>query len=253
MTLSHRRSAPARRIRLGVNLDHVATLRQVRGTAYPDPVAAARLAAAAGADSITLHLREDRRHVQEHDVLRFQDSGLLPLNLEMAATAEMVAFACRVRPRFACLVPERRAELTTEGGLDVAGHVAELRDACSRLAAAGIAVALFVDADPRQLEAAVATGAPHLEIHTGHYADADDTGRGAELRRIRAFARRAQQAGFEVHAGHGLTVDNVGPIAAIPQIQELNIGHAIVARALFMGLRAAVEEMRQAMLAARES
>ncbi|MDE2148417.1 MAG: pyridoxine 5'-phosphate synthase [Gammaproteobacteria bacterium] len=238
-------------IRLGVNLDHVATLRQARGTDYPDPVAAAALARDGGADSITLHLREDRRHVQECDVTRFLAGGLLPLNLEMAATPEMVAFACRVRPRYVCLVPERRAELTTEGGLDVDSQLQAIGDACRRLGAAGVTVALFVDPDPAQLKVCRASGAPQLEIHTGRYADAAPDRRQGELERIRAFAAAAQAAGMEVHAGHGLRVDNVAPIAAIPQIVELNIGHAIVARAVFVGLVAAVAEIKQTMRAAR--
>lgn len=238
-------------LRLGVNLDHVATLRQVRGTDYPDPVEAAVAAREGGADSITLHLREDRRHVQDRDVTRFVAGRLLPLNLEMAATPEMIELACVERPSHACLVPERRAELTTEGGLDVAGLLPSIRRACRRLRDAGIAVALFVDPEPRQIQACRDSGAPHLEIHTGRYAQAAHDRRSAELERIRAFAVAASEIGIEVHAGHGLTVDNVGPIASIPQIVELNIGHAIVARAVFIGLTAAVAEMKQAMLAAR--
>ncbi|MGH8456916.1 MAG: pyridoxine 5'-phosphate synthase [Stenotrophobium sp.] len=239
------------RIRLGVNVDHVATVRQARGTVYPDPVEAALLAVSSGADSITIHLREDRRHIQDHDVKRLLAKNPAPTNLEMAVTPEMVAIACRLKPRFACLVPERREEVTTEGGLDVAGQLDVVTAACKRLAKAGIAVALFIDADPRQLAAARKTGAPHLEIHTGRYADTQSRERAAELRRIVAFARAAHKAGIEVHAGHGLTVDNVGDIARIPQIVELNIGHSIIARALFVGLPAAVAEMRRAMAEAR--
>jgi pyridoxine 5-phosphate synthase len=240
------------KIRLGVNVDHVATIRQARGTAYPDPVEAGVLAARAGADSITIHLREDRRHIQEHDVERMLQQSPVPVNLEMAVTAPMIRLACRTRPAYCCLVPERRRELTTEGGLDVAGALPKVRAACRRLAGAGIAVALFVDPDPRQLEAARRSGAPHLEIHTGRYADATrPAARARELARIAAFARAARQAGFEVHAGHGLNLDNVDAIAAIPEIVELNIGHSIVARALYVGFPKAVKEMRQAMQAAR--
>jgi len=243
---------PRSRIRLGVNVDHVATIRQARGTRYPDPVEAGLLAAQAGADSITIHLREDRRHIQEHDVERMLRQSPVPVNLEMAVTAPMLRLACAARPAYCCLVPERRQELTTEGGLDVAGQTPRIRAACARLRRAGIAVALFVDPDLRQLAAARESGAPHLEIHTGAYADA--TGRPQrrrELGRIRAFARAAAAAGFEVHAGHGLNLDNVGPVAAIPQIVELNIGHSIVARALYVGLPRAVQEMRKAMSEAR--
>ena len=243
------RTTPA--LRLGVNVDHVATLRQARGTTYPDPVEAALQAAAAGADSITIHLREDRRHIQDHDVTRLLAQSPVPTNLEMALTPEMIALACKLKPRYVCLVPERRAELTTEGGLDVAGNEAAVTQACAKLAKAGIIVALFIDADARQLKAALRSGAPQLEIHTGAYADAQGRKRAAELKRIANFARAAKRAGLEVHAGHGLTLDNVGAIAAIAEIVELNIGHSIIARALFVGLPAAVAEMRRAMSAAR--
>lgn len=240
------------RLRLGVNVDHVATIRQARGTAYPDPVHAGLLAGSADADSITIHLREDRRHIQEHDVERMRERSRIPINLEMAVTTAMVRLACKVRPAYCCLVPERRRELTTEGGLDVAAQTKKIAAACRRLAKAGIDVALFVDPDPHQLEAALQTGAPHLEIHTGSYADASSAAaRRKELKRIQTFAREAHQAGFEVHAGHGLHLDNVGAIAAIPQIVELNIGHSIVARALYVGFPAAVKEMRLAMDATR--
>jgi pyridoxine 5-phosphate synthase len=249
-TSAHRRP-PA--MRLGVNIDHVATVRQARGTVYPDPVEAALIAAASGADSITIHLREDRRHIQDHDLKRLLARSPVPTNLELALTPEMVALACRAKPRFACLVPERREEVTTEGGLDVAGQEAQVTLACRRLAKSGIEVALFIDADPRQLAAAQRTGAPHLEIHTGRYADSKGRVRAAELKRITAFARDAHAAGIEVHAGHGLTLDNVGPIAAIPQIVELNIGHSIVARSLMVGFAAAVKEMRRAMTTARRA
>lgn len=238
-------------LRLGVNIDHVATVRQARGTAYPDPVEAGLLAAAAGADSITLHLREDRRHIQERDVRALIADCPVPINLEMAVTPEMIAFACRVKPAFVCLVPERRQELTTEGGLDVAAHCAAVTAACAKLARAGIAVALFIDPAPAQLKAARATGAPHLEIHTGTYADAHGAKQTRELARIERFAVQAQAQGFEVHAGHGLHLDNVAPIARIVPIVELNIGHSIIARALFGGLAAAVAEMRRAMHVAR--
>lgn len=239
-------------IRLGVNVDHIATIREARGTPYPDPVDAARLALAAGADSITVHLREDRRHIQDRDVERLCATHARCVNLEMAVTPEMVDIACRLKPACVCLVPERREELTTEGGLDVAGQLETIRAACSRLARSGIAVALFIDAEARQLKAAKASGAPHLEIHTGRYADTRGRAQQAEIERIARFAASAQRAGFEVHAGHGLTVDNVGAIAAIRSVVELNIGHSIVARALTVGLPMAVAEMRGAMLAARD-
>lgn len=243
----------AARLRLGVNVDHVATIRQARGTPYPDPVHAGLIAAKAGADSITIHLREDRRHIQEHDVERMQRHSRIPINLEMAVTEPMLRLACKERPAYCCLVPERRRELTTEGGLDVAAQTANIAAACRRLSKAGIKAALFVDPDPRQLAAALKTGAPHLEIHTGSYADATGaTARRREFRRIQRFALDAHRAGFEVHAGHGLNLDNVGAIAAIPQIVELNIGHSIVARALYIGFPAAVKEMRRAMTEARK-
>jgi pyridoxine 5-phosphate synthase len=238
-------------IRLGVNVDHVATVRQARGTTYPDPVEAALTAAASGADSITIHLREDRRHIQDHDVRRLKARCPVPINLEMAVTDEMVAFACRIKPRYVCLVPERREEVTTEGGLDVAAHRKAVSAACARLAKAGIEVSLFIDADERQLSAARATGAPHLEIHTGHYCDTRGRAQAAELKRIAGFAAAAQAAGFEVHAGHGLNLDNVAPIARIPEIVELNIGHSLIGRALFVGVPAAIAEMRRAMTEAR--
>lgn len=239
-------------LRLGINVDHVATLRQARGTSYPDPVEAARLCAAAGADSITVHLREDRRHIQDHDVERLVRTSPVPVNLEMAVTRPMLDFALHIRPRYVCLVPEKREEKTTEGGLDVVMLESAVKVSCQRLAEAGIQVALFLDPEPRQLAAAVRLGVPHLEIHTGRYADAtDDAARGLELTYIRNFAAAAHEAGIEVHAGHGLTVENVGPIAAIPEIVELNIGHSIVARSVFIGLPAAVAEMRRRMQDAR--
>lgn len=238
-------------IRLGVNVDHVATLRQARGTPYPDPVEAALVAAGAGADSITIHLREDRRHIQDHDLTRLVSVSPVPVNLELALDEQTLAIASRAGPRYACLVPERRAEVTTEGGLDVAGNLAAVKDACAELGDAGIAVALFIDADPRQLEAALKSGAPHIEIHTGRYCDSEGAARAKELEAIRSFALAASRAGLEVHAGHGLTVQNLEPIAAIPEIVELNIGHALVARSVFIGLPAAVMEFRRAMSDAR--
>lgn len=253
MAQRNKKTSSISAIRLGVNIDHVATVRQARGTPYPDPVEAALIAASSGADSITIHLREDRRHIQDHDVTRLLAKSLVPTNLEMAVTPEMVAIAVRAKPRFVCLVPERREEVTTEGGLDVAGNEAQVTAACHRLAKAGIEVALFIDADPRQLAAAKRTGVPHLEIHTGAYADASGKARAAELKRIAKFAAAAHKAGIEVHAGHGLTLDNVAPITRIPEIVELNIGHSIVARSLFVGLPAAVAEMRRAMNEARNA
>jgi pyridoxine 5-phosphate synthase len=237
---------------LGLNIDHVATLRQARGTRYPDPVHAALLAEQAGADSITLHLREDRRHIQDRDVLRLRDLLQTRMNLEMAVTDEMIEFACRVKPHDCCLVPERRAELTTEGGLDVAGQIDRVHAACDRLRAAGIRVSLFIDADPRQIDAAVACEAPVIELHTGHYADAtDDAVQKKILSDLIRVARDAADVGLQVNAGHGLHYHNVQAIAAIPQLDELNIGHAIIARALFVGLPQAIGDMKQLMRAAR--
>lgn len=237
---------------LGVNVDHVATLRQARRTRYPDPVHAALLAEQAGADSITVHLREDRRHIQEADLEALQSRLLTRMNLELAVSDEIIAIACRIRPADCCLVPERREELTTEGGLDVARHLAAVASACERLHAHGIRAGLFIDPEAEQVQAAVRAGAPVVELHTGAYADAVTTERqAAELHRIREAARMAAAIGLEVHAGHGLNYHNVGPIAAIPEITELNIGHAIVARALFEGLPAAVSRMKQLMQDAR--
>jgi len=239
-------------ILLGVNIDHVATLRQARGTRYPDPVQAAIEAEASGADSITLHLREDRRHIQERDVSLLYDILQTRMNLEMAVTDEMLVFAERLKPADCCLVPERREELTTEGGLDVAGQLPRIREACARLDAAGVRVSLFIDADARQVDAAAASGAPCIELHTGHYADAvAGESRDAEYARILDSVSLAVDAGLRVHAGHGLHYHNVHAIAAIPQIRELNIGHAIIARALFSGLGNAVAEMKQLMREAR--
>jgi pyridoxine 5-phosphate synthase len=234
--------------RLGVNVDHVATLRQARGVAYPDPVEAALVAETAGADGIVVHLREDRRHIQERDAREIRRRLRVPLNLEMAVTEAMLAFACTLAPPRACLVPERREELTTEGGLDVVRHAARVRDAVARLAQAGAAVSLFVDPDAAQLAAAHEAGAAAVELHTGDYANAAGPADAArELARLRAAAVEADRLGLEVHAGHGLTVANVGPVARLPAMRELNIGHAIVARAVFVGLAAAVREMRAAL------
>lgn len=236
------------RLRLGVNLDHVATLRNARGADYPDPIRAARLAIEAGADGLTLHLREDRRHVRDEDMARA--AGLpIKLNMEMAATGDMVAIASRLRPHAACLVPERRAEITTEGGLDAAGNNGTLGPHVAALGRAGIRVSLFIDPDERQVRAAVALGAPVVELHTGAYAD----GKTGELARLREAARLAASLGLEVHAGHGLRFDNVGPVAAIGEIRELNIGHFLVGEAVFIGLVEAIRRMRALMDAARRA
>jgi len=239
-------------IELGVNIDHVATLRQARGTPYPDPVRAALLAEEAGADAITLHLREDRRHIQDRDVEVLREKLRARMNLESSVTREMLAIALRIRPQDVCLVPERRMELTTEGGLDVAGQLDRIADACRLLGDAGIRVSLFIDADLRQIDAAKAARAPVIEIHTGRYADAPAERRDAELAKIRDAVTYANAAGLKVNAGHGLNYDNVQPVAAIPGITELNIGHAIVARAVFDGWQSAVREMKRLMLAARK-
>jgi pyridoxine 5-phosphate synthase len=232
---------------LGVNIDHVATIRQARGTRYPDPIQAALVAEQAGADLITLHLREDRRHIQPRDVEMLRDILTTRMNLEMAATPEMGAIAAELRPADCCLVPERRAELTTEGGLDVAGQPRPLAEFCARLAQAGVRVSLFIDPDPAQLEAAQAVGAPVVEIHTGRYADARTPGeRALELERIRRGVAHGLALGLQVNAGHGLDYHNVKAIAAIPGVRELNIGHSIVARAIFSGLDRAVRDMKQA-------
>jgi pyridoxine 5-phosphate synthase len=237
---------------LGVNIDHVATLRQARGTDYPDPVQAGLESEQAGADSITLHLREDRRHIQERDVLMLKEVMQTRMNLEMAVTDEMLAFAGRVKPEDCCLVPERREELTTEGGLDVAGQLPRMRDACARLQSAGVRVSLFIDAEPAQIDAAAQSGAPCIEIHTGHYADATDAAQQAEeFARIESAVRQGVAAGLQVNAGHGLHYENVQQIAAIADIRELNIGHAIISRAVFSGLAAAVSEMKRLMRVAR--
>ena len=238
-------------IKLGVNIDHVATLRQARGTSYPDPLYAALVAEQSGADSITLHLREDRRHIQDHDVRRMRSALQTRMNLEMAATDAMLQFAREVRPHDVCLVPEKRAELTTEGGLDVVGQRARLAECCATLAASGSRVSLFIDPDKVQLEAARAAGAPVVELHTGAYAEATGEHQAKELMRLVEAARFGAQIGLTVHAGHGLHYHNVQPVAAIPEIVELNIGHALVARAVFDGMARAVGDMRALMIEAR--
>ncbi|KAF0193236.1 MAG: pyridoxine 5-phosphate synthase [Gammaproteobacteria bacterium] len=243
-----------KQILLGVNIDHIATLRQTRGTRYPDPVQAAIESEHAGADSVTLHLREDRRHIQERDVELLKEILQTRMNLEMAVTSKMMTFAELVRPENCCLVPERREELTTEGGLDVAGNRDAIRDACARLASAGIVASLFIDADFHQIEAAAETAAPFIEIHTGHYADArDEPERRKQLTRIIESVEYATNAGLQVNAGHGLHYHNVSAVAAIPGIKELNIGHAIICRALFIGMGAAVREMKTLMTDARRT
>ena len=242
-----------RSILLGINVDHVATLRQARGTRYPDPVHAAFVAEAAGADLITIHLREDRRHIQERDVETLRSTLDTRMNLEMAVTEEMLEFAERWHPEDVCLVPERREELTTEGGLDVAGQPDRIRAACDRLAAAGIRTSLFIDPDPAQIDAAAEAGAPVIELHTGRFAEERGKARDEELARIRTAADRGAGCGLVVNAGHGLGFHNVSDIARIEPIRELNIGHAIIARAVFSGLDRAVRDMRRLMDAARAS
>jgi pyridoxine 5-phosphate synthase len=243
-------SAPER-LRLGVNIDHVATVRNARGSGYPDPVRAALLAAQAGADGITAHLREDRRHITDEDIARLSAELPIPLNLEMAATDEMLEIALRHRPHAACIVPEKREERTTEGGLDAAGQHNHLAPMVRALGAANIRVSLFIEPDPRQIEAALSLGAPVVEIHTGRYCELEGEERTTELRRIADAAALAAKNGIEAHAGHGLTFDNVVPIAAIPQIRELNIGHFLIGEAIFDGLAPVVRRMRALMDEAR--
>ena len=238
-------------LRLGVNIDHVATVRNARGSGYPDPVRAALLAAESGADGITAHLREDRRHITDDDIARLSSELTIPLNLEMAATDEMLAIALRHRPHAACIVPEKREERTTEGGLDAAGQFAMLAPLVSQLGAAGIRVSLFVEPSAAQIDAALRLGAPVVELHTGRYCELEGAAQAEELRRIADAAALAVKNGIEVHAGHGLTYANVAPIAAIPQVRELNIGHFLIGEALFLGLGDAVRQMRDAMDAAR--
>jgi len=239
-------------ILLGINIDHVATLRQARGTIYPEPIQAALLAEQAGADAITLHLREDRRHIQDKDVEMLIGMMQTRMNLEMAVTDEMIAIAERIKPADCCLVPERREELTTEGGLDVLAQKSHIKDACQRLAEADVRVSLFIDADTAQIEAAAECGAPVIEIHTGHFADAkSNKERQAELQKVILAVDEGMQAGLQVNAGHGLHYNNVTEIAAISAIRELNIGHAIIARSIFTGLEEAVKEMKRLMLSVR--
>lgn len=239
-------------ILLGVNIDHIATLRNARGTKYPNPVHAADIAERAGADGITIHLREDRRHIVDQDVYTLKETLNTRMNLEMAVTTEMLAIAAKVKPEFCCLVPEKREELTTEGGLDVAGNIAKMTDACAQLKAQGTLASLFIDADKRQIDAAHSAGAPFIEIHTGQYAEAKNEQQAEhELALLIKGIQYAHSLGLQVNAGHGLHYHNVGPIAAIPQLIELNIGHAIIARAAFEGLAKAVADMRSLMLEAR--
>ena len=239
------------RLRLGVNIDHVATIRNARGGDHPDPVRAAEIVAACGGDGITAHLREDRRHIRDEDLRRIQEATDLPLNLEMAATEEMLEIALAHRPHAACIVPEKREEVTTEGGLDAAGLHNRLQPIVTRLADAGIRVSLFIGPDERQVEAALRLGAPVVEFHTGDYAHAEGDEVAVELKKIADMAALAAKNGIEPHAGHGLTYDNVQPIAAIPQLAELNIGHYLIGEAIFTGLESAVVRMRELMDAAR--
>lgn len=241
-------SAP---LRLGVNIDHVATVRNARGAGYPDPVRAALLAVEAGANGITAHLREDRRHITDDDIARLSTGLAVPLNLEMAATDEMLGIALKHRPHAACIVPEKREERTTEGGIDAAGQFDRLAPIVAQLRAAGVRVSLFIEPDAAQIDAAIRLGAPVVELHTGRYAELEGEARTAELRRLSDAAALAAKNGIEVHAGHGLTFDNVGPIAAIPQVVELNIGHFLIGEAVFLGLDGAVRRMREEMDAAR--
>lgn len=241
------------KLRLGVNIDHVATIRNARGGVHPDPVKAALIAAAAGADGITAHLREDRRHISDDDIARLSNEIDLPLNLEMAATEEMLDIALRHAPHAVCIVPERREERTTEGGLDVVGNQPNLRTFVERLSARGCRVSLFIEADPEQIEASAAIGAAVVELHTGRYALTEGISRDEELERLTAGAALAAKRGLEVHAGHGLRFDNVAAIAAIPEVAELNIGHFLVGEAVFIGLDAAIREMRRLMDEARSA
>ena len=245
-------SATSKSLRLGVNIDHVATVRNARGGTMPDPLRAARIATVAGADGITAHLREDRRHIVDDDISRLMAELTLPLNFEMAATPEMVEIALRHRPHAACIVPEKREERTTEGGLDAAGQHNHLKPMIAKLSLAGIRVSLFIEADPRQLEAAKSLGAPVVELHTGRYCELEGAAQAAELERLRRGAALCGGLGLECHAGHGLTYDNVAAVAAIPEVRELNIGHFLIGEAIFVGLESAIREMRRLMDAARQ-
>lgn len=238
-------------IYLGINIDHIATIRQARGTDYPSPIAGALLCEKAGADSITLHLREDRRHIQDSDVEILRDKLTTKMNLEMATTNEMITIASKIKPQDCCLVPEKREELTTEGGLDVAAQIPRMQDVCAQLKAENITVSLFIDAQKNQIDAAKQCGAPVIELHTGHYANATGAAQLAELEKIKTMATYAHSIGLQVNAGHGLTIENTAAIAKLPEIVELNIGHAIIARAVFIGLEAATKEMKILMLGAR--
>ncbi|WP_299307973.1 pyridoxine 5'-phosphate synthase [uncultured Croceicoccus sp.] len=249
--MTGRSPTQARPLRLGVNIDHVATIRNARGGDHPDPVRAAQIVASVGGDGITAHLREDRRHIRDADLRRIQDATDLPLNLEMAATEEMLAIALRHAPHAACIVPEKREERTTEGGLDAAGQHNRLAPICARLADAGIRVSLFIEPEERQIEAAMRLGAPVVEFHTGEYAHATGDARAVELKRLADMAALASKNGIEPHAGHGLTYENVMPVAAIPQLAELNIGHYLIGEAVFVGLENAVRRMRTLMDEAR--
>lgn len=238
-------------IYLGVNIDHIATIRQARGTNYPSPIEGALLCEQSGADSITLHLREDRRHIQDSDVQILRDKLTTKMNLEMASTDEMIAIAGKIKPEDCCLVPEKRAELTTEGGLDVVSQIPRMTDVCAQLKTSNIIVSLFIDADKHQIDAAKQCGAPVIEIHTGHYADTIGAEQEAEFERIKTMAKYAHSIGLQVNAGHGLTMENTTPIAKLPEIVELNIGHSIVARALFVGLKEATKEMKNLIIGVR--
>ena len=236
---------------LGVNIDHIATIREARGTNYPSPIEGALLCEKSGADSITLHLREDRRHIQDSDVEILRDQLTTKMNLEMAATDEMIAIAAKIKPQDCCLVPEKREELTTEGGLEVASQISRMSDVCSQLAESKVIVSLFIDAQKDQIDAAKECGAPVIELHTGHYADTTGDEQRSEFERIKAMATYAHSIGLQVNAGHGLTMENTTEIAELPEIVELNIGHSIIARAVFIGLEAATREMKNLMLEVR--
>lgn len=238
-------------IYLGINIDHIATLRQARGTNYPSPIDGALLCEQSGADSITLHLREDRRHIQDADVEILREKLTTKMNLEMATTDEMIAIASRIKPEDCCLVPEKREELTTEGGLEVASQIPRMTDVCTQLAESNIIVSLFIDAQKDQIDAAKECGAPVIELHTGHYADTQGAEQQQEFERIKSMATYAHSIGLQVNAGHGLTMENTTAIAKLPEIVELNIGHSIVARAVFVGLEQATREMKGLMLKAR--